>query len=102
MPISVVELQKGFVSRVSGLDLRQPISKADTEAVRAAIDRLGVLVIPGQTIDDEQQMAFSAALGPLEGQAGGSIRKPGDYRLAPSQTSAATRPDGNREGAKAT
>lgn len=26
----------------------------------------------------------------------------GDYRLAPSQTSAATRPDGNREGAKAT
>ena len=84
MPISVVELQKGFVGRVSGLDLRQPISKADTEAVRAAIDRLGVLVIPGQTIDDEQQMAFSAALGPLEGQAGGSIRKPGDYRLAPA------------------
>ena len=84
MPIEIARVQKDFVGRVTGVDLTQPLSSAEIETLRGAIDELGVLVFPGQMMDDDQQMAFSMRFGALEGQAGGSIRKPGDYRLAPA------------------
>ncbi len=55
-----------FVAEVSGLDLRQPLATAELAAVEAAADRYAVLVFRGQDLDDDQQMAFGAALGPLE------------------------------------
>ena len=64
--IEVKQLHPLFVGEVSGVDLRKPV---DTEAVRAivaAADKYAVLVFRGQAIDDEQQIAFSRHLGPLE------------------------------------
>ncbi|MDP3418830.1 TauD/TfdA family dioxygenase [Falsiroseomonas sp.] len=55
-----------FVAEVSGLDLRHPLSPTQLAAVEAAADRHAVLVFRGQDLDDDQQMAFGAALGPLE------------------------------------
>ena len=84
MAIELAELTPGFAATLSGLDLRKPLSAADTETVRAAIDRYGVLVFHDQSISDEQQMAFTVGFGNLEGAQGGSIRKAGEYRLAPA------------------
>jgi alpha-ketoglutarate-dependent 2,4-dichlorophenoxyacetate dioxygenase len=40
------------------------------------MDRYAVLVYRGQSITDEQQMAFSVNFGPLEDARGGNITKP--------------------------
>src|SRR5688572_19982511 len=84
MTIEVAELIPGFAATVGGIDLREPIGRADSEAVRDAIDRHGGLVFHGQPISDEQQMAFTGGFGALEGALGGSIRKVTEYRLAPA------------------
>ena len=64
-----------FAGEVSGIDLTRPLSPQEVEAVHAGMDRFGVLVFHDQKIDDEQQLAFSRSLGPLE-QATGDIAAP--------------------------
>lgn len=64
--VTVTPLQPEFGARIEGLDLRRPMTEAEFQAVEAAINRFGVVVIPGQDIDDEQQMAFAQRFGPLE------------------------------------
>ena len=66
MNITTKQLHPLFVGEVRGIDLRNPVDAGTVEAVVAAADRYAVLVFPEQAIDDEQQMAFSAHLGPLE------------------------------------
>ena len=51
---------------VTGIDLRRGVTAEDAAWLRAALDRHAVLVLPGQDIDDAQQIAFSEAFGPLE------------------------------------
>src|SRR6201989_1490247 len=70
-----------FAGVVSGIDLTKPLSAQEVEAVHAGMDRFGVLVFHDQPIDDEQQLAFSRALGPLE-QATGDISAPQDRRMS--------------------
>lgn len=69
-----------FAGEVSGIDLTRPLSAAEVAAVHAGMDRFGVLVFHDQKIDDDQQLAFSRALGPLE-QATGDIAAPQDRRV---------------------
>jgi alpha-ketoglutarate-dependent 2,4-dichlorophenoxyacetate dioxygenase len=69
MAITVEPLHPLFVGRVTGVDLGTPLDDATVAAIEAAIDRHGVRVFPGQAIDDDQQVAFSARFGPLEGMA---------------------------------
>lgn len=59
-------LHPAFGARIEGLDLRRPLTEAEFVAVEAAIHRHGVLVIPGQDIDDSQQTEFAIRFGPLE------------------------------------
>jgi alpha-ketoglutarate-dependent 2,4-dichlorophenoxyacetate dioxygenase len=66
MTISVKQVHPLFVGEVSGVDLREPMNAATASQIVAAADRYGVLVFHGQTITDEQQIAFSRLLGPLE------------------------------------
>jgi len=66
MPISVRQIHPLFVGEVSGVDLRQPVDAATVKEIEAAADKYAVLVFHGQTVTDEQQIAFSAQLGPLE------------------------------------
>lgn len=64
--IEVVPLHPRFVGEVSGVDLSKPVDPETVEAIVAACDEYAVLVFHDQMIDDEQQIAFSRLLGPLE------------------------------------
>jgi alpha-ketoglutarate-dependent 2,4-dichlorophenoxyacetate dioxygenase len=59
-------LHPAFGARIEGLDLRRPMTEAEFTVVEAAIHRHGVVVIPGQDIDDAQQTEFAIRFGPLE------------------------------------
>jgi alpha-ketoglutarate-dependent 2,4-dichlorophenoxyacetate dioxygenase len=66
MAIEVKQLHPVFVGEVSGVDLREPLTRDQVETLNAAINRHGVLVFHGQFITDEQQQAFSRNFGELE------------------------------------
>jgi alpha-ketoglutarate-dependent 2,4-dichlorophenoxyacetate dioxygenase len=69
-----------FAGVVKGCDIARPLAPDAIAAIHAGMDRFGVLVFHDQAIDDEQQLAFSRALGPLE-QATGDIAAPEERRL---------------------
>jgi alpha-ketoglutarate-dependent 2,4-dichlorophenoxyacetate dioxygenase len=70
-----------FAGEVSGADWRKVPSAQEAEAIHRGMDEFGVLVFRDQDIDDEQQVAFSRALGPLE-SATGDIARPEERRLS--------------------
>jgi alpha-ketoglutarate-dependent 2,4-dichlorophenoxyacetate dioxygenase len=70
-----------FAGVASGADWSKPLSPADAKAIHAGMDQYGVLVFHDQHVSDEQQLAYSRALGPLE-QATGDIAAPEDRRLS--------------------
>ena len=70
-----------FAGEVSGIDLTRRLSDAEVAAVHAGMDRFGVLVFHDQQLTDDQQLAFSRQLGPLE-QATGDIAAPADRRMS--------------------
>ena len=55
-----------FAGEVSGVDITQPLSPADAEAISAGMDHYGVLVFHDQHFTDETQLAFSRNFGALE------------------------------------
>jgi alpha-ketoglutarate-dependent 2,4-dichlorophenoxyacetate dioxygenase len=61
-----------FAGEVSGIDITQPLSRADAAAISAGMDGFGVLVFRDQHVTDETQLAFSRNFGALE-QATGDI-----------------------------
>jgi alpha-ketoglutarate-dependent 2,4-dichlorophenoxyacetate dioxygenase len=82
MALSITPITPTFAGEVSGIDLRQPLSRADADAIDAGMNRYGVLVFHDQDITDAQQIAFSTALGPLEvKRRPGTIRKASESRL---------------------
>ncbi|HSW05198.1 TauD/TfdA dioxygenase family protein [Aquabacterium sp.] len=64
-PIKTTQLGTTFVARLDGIDARQ-LRPGDKEAVVAALDRYGVVVMPGQSLDPIEQIYFSENFGPLE------------------------------------
>jgi alpha-ketoglutarate-dependent 2,4-dichlorophenoxyacetate dioxygenase len=70
-----------FAGEVSGADWRRVPTPEEVETIHRGMDRFGVLVFRDQDINDEQQVAFSRALGPLE-TATGDIAKPEERRLS--------------------
>ena len=66
MELAIRQLHPLFVGEVSGIDISKPLDRATVAALNAAIDRYAVLVVPGQTLDDERQMAFARNFGELE------------------------------------
>ncbi|MBS0524982.1 MAG: TauD/TfdA family dioxygenase [Proteobacteria bacterium] len=70
-----------FAGEVSGVDWRKVPTPQEAEAIHRGMDEFGVLVFRDQDIDDEQQVAFSRALGPLE-TATGDIARPEERRLS--------------------
>jgi alpha-ketoglutarate-dependent 2,4-dichlorophenoxyacetate dioxygenase len=65
MAAVVREIHPGFAAEVQGVDLRNPVSPADVEAIQAGIDTYPVLVFHGPVITNEQQIAFSRHFGTL-------------------------------------
>ena len=83
MPITITELTPGFVGEVSGLDITQPLTRAQAAELEAGMDRHAVLVYHDQRFTDEQQKAFSRQF-----RAAGTDRRrqrhrPEDRRLDP-------------------
>lgn len=66
MALSFTPLHPLFAAEVHGLDLRRTPDAAACEAIDRAMDRYAVLVFRDQQLDDDQEMAFGEALGPLE------------------------------------
>jgi len=66
MTLQLTPLHPLFAAEVSGIDLRQTPDPALCDAIHRAMDRYAVLVFRDQQLDDDQQMAFGEALGPLE------------------------------------
>lgn len=70
MALRLTPLHPLFAAEVHGLDLRSTPDAATCAAIDRAMDRYAVLVFRDQDIDDDQQMAFGQALGPLEQERG--------------------------------
>jgi alpha-ketoglutarate-dependent 2,4-dichlorophenoxyacetate dioxygenase len=55
-----------FAAEITGIDLRIPPSPDVIQAIDATMDRYAVAVMRDQYFDDDQQLAFARAMGPLE------------------------------------
>ena len=66
MALQLTPLHPLFAAEARGIDLRTTPDAALCAAIHRAMDRYAVLVFRGQELDDDQQMAFGEALGPLE------------------------------------
>ncbi|MGH7124191.1 MAG: TauD/TfdA dioxygenase family protein, partial [Stellaceae bacterium] len=71
-----------FAGLVRGCDVARPLSREDVGALHAGMDRFGVLVFRDQPIGDDQQLAFSRSLGPLEQATGDIVTAPEHRRLS--------------------
>ena len=69
---TITPLQPLFAARISGLDLTRDLDDATFATVRDAFERYSVLVFPGQTITDGQQVRFSERFGQLEATRAGA------------------------------
>ena len=83
MTLAIRPLHATIGAEVSGLDLRQPLSREAVAAIDAGMDQWAVLVFRGQQITDEQQVAFTRNFGEIENSAGGHITKAHEKRLSP-------------------
>ncbi|MBT3659115.1 MAG: TauD/TfdA family dioxygenase [Rhodospirillaceae bacterium] len=66
MSLNITALTPVFCAEVSGVDLRLPLEDAIFDEIREVLDAYSILIIPGEPLDDDQQVAFSERFGPLE------------------------------------
>ena len=66
MTLAVTPLHPHFVAKIAGVDLCKPIDQATQREIEHAMDEHAVCVLPGQRLEDEQQIAFARLYGPLE------------------------------------
>jgi len=81
MSVKTRQIGPCFAAEVEGVDLGRPLSADEIAAIHAGMDTYAVLVFHDQTLDDEQQLAYTRSLGPLEHAIGTSLRAPDEYRL---------------------
>ncbi|QLC26414.1 TauD/TfdA family dioxygenase [Parasphingopyxis algicola] len=65
MPISIRQLAPSFAAEIRGVDLRHMPSQAVLDEIYDAFLEYGVIVLPGQALDLDQQLAFGRLFGPL-------------------------------------
>lgn len=64
--IEIIPMATPLGAEIRGLDARQPLSAAMVAQINAAWERHLVLVIHGQSLSDEDLLAFSRNFGPLD------------------------------------
>ncbi len=75
MSITVSPFAAGLGADIAGVDIREPLSTTDRDAIRAAwLDNL-VLRFREQPMDDAQHMAFTRQFGELEFNPGALIAR---------------------------
>ncbi len=70
MNLVVTPIHRLFVAKITEVDLSRPIGEDIQRAIERAMDAYAVCVLPGQHLEDEQQIAFSRFYGPLEASPG--------------------------------
>jgi alpha-ketoglutarate-dependent 2,4-dichlorophenoxyacetate dioxygenase len=83
MPIETTPLTRHIGGRMTGIDARKPLTPTEVAAIDAGMDKYAVLVLPGQDITDEQQLAFTANFGPFQDGANSTERRE-ELRLDPA------------------
>ncbi len=68
---------------MTGIDARRPLTPPEVAAIEAGLDKHAVLVLPGQDITDEQQLAFTANFGAFQEGANSTERRH-ELRLDPA------------------
>ena len=99
MSLSVTKLHPLFAARVEGIDIARGFSDTDFAVLRAAFEEHSVIVLPGQTLDDGQQITFSERFGPLEmmlPHAGNNLNPSQISRMYNSETDGAIIPPEDR------
>jgi alpha-ketoglutarate-dependent taurine dioxygenase len=66
MRLDATPLRPQFAAKITGIDLGKRIDDELQRAIERAMDEYAVCVLPDQTLQDEQQVAFSRFYGPLE------------------------------------
>ena len=66
MAIQVSPLHPTLGAEVRGVDLTRALTSEVFAEIEAAFISCGILVLPGQPVNDQQQLAFSRLFGPLE------------------------------------
>ena len=64
--LNITPLQPLFAARIEGIDAAREVPAPVMAALRDALHRYAVLVLPGQRLDDAAQIAFSQGFGALE------------------------------------
>jgi len=64
--LSYTPLHPYFGARIEGLDVSKPLTAGQIDALRAAMDRYAVVVLPGQQLTDELQEQFALQFGRIE------------------------------------
>jgi alpha-ketoglutarate-dependent 2,4-dichlorophenoxyacetate dioxygenase len=83
MPIEITPLTRHIAGRLTGIDARRALAPDEVAAIEAGMDRHAVLVLPGQAIDDAQQLAFTTNFGPFQDGANSTERRE-ELRLDPA------------------
>jgi alpha-ketoglutarate-dependent 2,4-dichlorophenoxyacetate dioxygenase len=96
MTIQIRPLGPFIGAEVDGIDLRQPLTAAQAEAIHHGMDRYAVLVFHGQPLTNEQHLAFTQALGSIENTSKNTLRSAEDFRLPP-QFADVSNLDGNNQ-----
>ncbi len=96
MSVHIRPLGTHIGAEVEGIDLREPLSSTQAEEIHAAMDRYAVLVFHKQPLTNEQHLAFTLALGPLENTMGNTLRAAADFRL-PTTFADVSNLDGNNK-----
>ena len=81
MAIEIRQVGPCFAGEVEGLDMTQPLSSDDADAIHAGMDEYAVLTIREQPMTPEQQLAFTLSLGEIEPASRATLRDKKDYRL---------------------
>lgn len=80
MALTVHPLHPLFAAELRGVDLTRAIDDATFEQIRRASESYGVIVFRGQTLSNEQQIAFAGRFGPIEPSVM-SYRKDNKHRI---------------------
>ncbi len=70
-----------FAGEVFDVDLRQPLTPTDIAAIHAGMDKHAVLVFHGQQMTDDEHLAFTKLLGPVQDNAAANVIKAEERRL---------------------
>jgi alpha-ketoglutarate-dependent 2,4-dichlorophenoxyacetate dioxygenase len=82
MSIAVLPIEGAFAAEAQGLDCRRPLSNEEIAEIEASMRAHAVLVLRDQPLTDEEQIAFTKALGELERyETPGHVRKREQERL---------------------